>query len=242
MARTREGRDFGTRAPGDQGTYHALNEFAALFRRRAHDISPLTHFDAQGQAHMVDVSAKADAPHRGRGRRDPHAARHLRADRQRQRQEGRRAGHRPHRRHPGRQALQRAGAALPPAAHHAYRGGLELDAASSRVLCRAQVETLGRTGVEMEALCAVQVGLLTIYDMCRPPTAGWSSVRCACWRSTAASRVTGRRSRRSAQGPPIDHAAGRLAGEGRCAGAIFAFGASHSSPIGLRNSRSRSTR
>jgi cyclic pyranopterin monophosphate synthase len=29
------------------------------------------------------------------------------------------------------------------------------------------VETLGRTGVEMEALCAVQVGLLTVYDMCK---------------------------------------------------------------------------
>jgi cyclic pyranopterin phosphate synthase len=29
------------------------------------------------------------------------------------------------------------------------------------------VETLGRTGVEMEALTAVQVGLLTVYDMCK---------------------------------------------------------------------------
>ena len=35
------------------------------------------------------------------------------------------------------------------------------------VRCVAQVETGGRTGVEMEALCAVQVGLLTIYDMCK---------------------------------------------------------------------------
>jgi cyclic pyranopterin phosphate synthase len=48
----------------------------------------------------------------------------------------------------------------------------ELDAASSRVLCRAQVETLGRTGVEMEALCAVQVGLLTVYDMCKAADRG----------------------------------------------------------------------
>lgn len=31
--------------------------------------------------------------------------------------------------------------------------------------CRAQAETIGKTGVEMEALTAVQVGLLTIYDM-----------------------------------------------------------------------------
>ena len=35
------------------------------------------------------------------------------------------------------------------------------------VRCRATVETYGPTGVEMEALCAVQVGLLTIYDMCK---------------------------------------------------------------------------
>ena len=35
------------------------------------------------------------------------------------------------------------------------------------IVCRAQVETIGKTGVEMEALTAVQVGLLTIYDMCK---------------------------------------------------------------------------
>ncbi|MGA7978668.1 MAG: cyclic pyranopterin monophosphate synthase MoaC [Chromatiaceae bacterium] len=35
------------------------------------------------------------------------------------------------------------------------------------VHCRTVVETRGRTGVEMEALCAVQVCLLTIYDMCK---------------------------------------------------------------------------
>jgi cyclic pyranopterin phosphate synthase len=35
------------------------------------------------------------------------------------------------------------------------------------VQCRAQVETSGQTGVEMEALTAVQIGLLTIYDMCK---------------------------------------------------------------------------
>ena len=33
--------------------------------------------------------------------------------------------------------------------------------------CTAQVETFGRTGVEMEAMTAVQVGLLTVYDMCK---------------------------------------------------------------------------
>jgi cyclic pyranopterin phosphate synthase len=37
----------------------------------------------------------------------------------------------------------------------------------SLVRCTVQAETVGRTGVEMEALTAVQVGLLTIYDMCK---------------------------------------------------------------------------
>ncbi|MDR9178596.1 Cyclic pyranopterin monophosphate synthase [Burkholderia multivorans] len=43
----------------------------------------------------------------------------------------------------------------------------ELDDALPGVHCIAQVETFGRTGVEMEALTAVQVGLLTVYDMCK---------------------------------------------------------------------------
>jgi len=43
----------------------------------------------------------------------------------------------------------------------------EADAATSSVRCTAQVETFARTGVEMEALTAVQIGLLTVYDMCK---------------------------------------------------------------------------
>ena len=39
--------------------------------------------------------------------------------------------------------------------------------ADSSIMCNAQVETYGKTGVEMEALTAVQIGLLTIYDMCK---------------------------------------------------------------------------
>ena len=46
------------------------------------------------------------------------------------------------------------------------------DSATSSVRCTAQVETLGRTGVEMEALTAVQIGLLTIYDMCKAADRG----------------------------------------------------------------------
>ena len=43
----------------------------------------------------------------------------------------------------------------------------ESDVASSSISCQATVETVGPTGVEMEALTAVQVALLTIYDMCK---------------------------------------------------------------------------
>jgi cyclic pyranopterin monophosphate synthase len=39
------------------------------------------------------------------------------------------------------------------------------DAKAKQIECRVTVETVGRTGVEMEALCAVSAGLLTIYDM-----------------------------------------------------------------------------
>jgi cyclic pyranopterin monophosphate synthase len=48
----------------------------------------------------------------------------------------------------------------------------ETDTHGNRVHCRAQVETVGKTGVEMEALTAVQVGLLTIYDMCKAADRG----------------------------------------------------------------------
>jgi cyclic pyranopterin monophosphate synthase len=44
---------------------------------------------------------------------------------------------------------------------------LDLCPADSAIYCRATVATAGRTGVEMEALCAVQVSLLTVYDMCK---------------------------------------------------------------------------
>lgn len=43
----------------------------------------------------------------------------------------------------------------------------EVDSQTHSVRCQATAETLGRTGVEMEALTAVSVGLLTVYDMCK---------------------------------------------------------------------------
>ena len=43
----------------------------------------------------------------------------------------------------------------------------EIQQASNSVFCEARTETRSQTGVEMEALTAVQVALLTIYDMCK---------------------------------------------------------------------------
>lgn len=43
----------------------------------------------------------------------------------------------------------------------------EIKNKENKILCQAKAETVGQTGVEMEALCAVQNSLLTIYDMCK---------------------------------------------------------------------------
>jgi len=43
----------------------------------------------------------------------------------------------------------------------------EPDSAASAILIEVTAETLGQTGVEMEALTAASVGLLTVYDMCK---------------------------------------------------------------------------
>ena len=130
--------------------------------------SPLTHFDTQGQAHMVDVSAK-EATHRvarasGVIRMLP-ATLALIA-----------SGHAKKgdvlgvARIAAIQGAKRTADLVPlchPLPITRVAVDLELDAAASLLRCTAQVETLGRTGVEMEALTAVQVGLLTVYDMCK---------------------------------------------------------------------------
>jgi cyclic pyranopterin phosphate synthase len=46
------------------------------------------------------------------------------------------------------------------------------DGQTPSVVCKASAETVGQTGVEMEALTAVQVALLTIYDMCKAADRG----------------------------------------------------------------------
>ena len=60
------------------------------------------------------------------------------------------------------------------------RVAIEFEASSTQqlgavgIFCSATVETVGQTGVEMEALTAVQVALLTIYDMCKAVDRGMS--------------------------------------------------------------------
>ena len=52
--------------------------------------------------------------------------------------------------------------------------GLEIREKENTVYCQVKTETTDRTGVEMEALAAVQVCLLTIYDMCKAMDRGMS--------------------------------------------------------------------
>jgi cyclic pyranopterin phosphate synthase len=135
--------------------------------------SPLTHFDAQGQAHMVDVADKA-VTHRvavatGTIRMQP-ATFALIA--QGQAKKGDVIGIA---RIAGIQGAKRTADLIPlchPLALTRVALEFRLDEAASAVHVDATVETRGQTGVEMEALTAVQVALLTIYDMCKAADRG----------------------------------------------------------------------
>lgn len=128
----------------------------------------LTHFDARGQAHMVDVGGKAET-HRvavasGLIRMQP-ATLKLIAE----------GGHKKGdvlgiARIAGIMAAKKTAELVPlchplPLTHVAIEFETDLDASLVRVTART--ETRGQTGVEMEALCAAQNALLTIYDMCK---------------------------------------------------------------------------
>ncbi len=135
--------------------------------------SPLTHFDSQGQAHMVDVAAKAET-HRvaratGSIRMLPATLALIASG---QAKKGDVIGIA---RVAAIQGAKRTAELVPlchPLPITRVAVDFEIDAAACEVHCTAQVETLGRTGVEMEALTAVQVGLLTIYDMCKAADRG----------------------------------------------------------------------
>jgi len=136
-------------------------------------MSELTHFDQQGQAHMVDVSDKAAttrvAVAQGRIVMLPSTLDLSAAGR---------AGKGDGLGVAGIAAIQGAKrtADLIPLCHPLALSKVavefELDEAASAVVCRVTVQTVGPTGVEMEALTAVQVGLLTIYDMCKAADRG----------------------------------------------------------------------
>jgi cyclic pyranopterin monophosphate synthase len=127
-----------------------------------------THFDARGQAHMVDVGEKAEtrriARARGSIRMQPATLRLIQAGTAKK---GDVLGVA---RLAAIQAAKRT-ADLIPLAHPLALTHIGAEFESDTVQCGitliVTVETLGRTGVEMEALTAVSVGLLTIYDMCK---------------------------------------------------------------------------
>ena len=135
--------------------------------------SPLTHFDAQGQAHMVDVGAKEVTHRVARASgviRMQAATFELIA--QGQARKGDVIGVA---RIAAIQGAKRTADLVPlchPLPITRVAVDFELDRERSEVRCTTQVETLGRTGVEMEALTAVQVGLLTVYDMCKAADRG----------------------------------------------------------------------
>jgi cyclic pyranopterin phosphate synthase len=131
-------------------------------------MNPLTHFDSSGQAHMVNVGDKPNT-HRvaiatGSIRMLPatfdlvEAGNHKKGDV---------LGIA---RIAGIQASKKTSDLIPlchPLALSHVSLQFELDRASHSIRCQVQAETTGPTGVEMEALTAVQVALLTIYDMCK---------------------------------------------------------------------------
>ena len=131
-------------------------------------MSALTHFNADGQAHMVDVGDKADTHRRaiasGVIRMQPDTFALVQS-----------GGHKKGdvlgiARVAAIMASKHTSTLIPlchPLALSHVDVEFQLDAAASAISCQVTAETVGKTGVEMEALTAVQIGLLTIYDMCK---------------------------------------------------------------------------
>jgi cyclic pyranopterin phosphate synthase len=146
-------------------------------------MNPLTHFDTEGQAHMVDVAAKA-ATHRigvAGGRIEMQAAT-LALICCGTAKKGDVLGIA---RVAAIMAAKKTSELIPlchPLALTRVAIDFEVNQASatraSNVFCTATVETVGPTGVEMEALTAVQVALLTIYDMCKAVDRGMTITDC----------------------------------------------------------------
>jgi cyclic pyranopterin monophosphate synthase len=133
-------------------------------------VSPpaLTHFDGQGQAHMVDVAGKA-ATHRvaiAQGRIVMNSAT-LSIIVAGSAKKGDVLGIA---RVAGIMAAKKTSDLIPlchPLALTRVAIDFVPEESDSSITCRVTVETVGPTGVEMEALTGVQIALLTIYDMCK---------------------------------------------------------------------------
>lgn len=131
-------------------------------------LEQLTHFDNQGQAHMVDVGDKAHT------RRIATAtgtismlASTLSLIQSGNTKKGDVLGIA---RIAAIQASKKTADLIPlchPISLSKVAVDFGVDEKNSCIICTVTAETTGQTGVEMEALTAVNVGLLTIYDMCK---------------------------------------------------------------------------
>ncbi len=131
-------------------------------------MSELTHFNAAGEAHMVNVGEKTET-HRiaVAGGRIVMKAETLDLILHGVHSKGDVLGVA---RVAGIMAAKKTGNLIPlchPLALTHVDIEFDPDVARHCLHCRAVVETRGRTGVEMEALTAVQIALLTVYDMCK---------------------------------------------------------------------------
>ena len=131
-------------------------------------MNKLTHFDASGQAHMVNVGDKPNT-HRiaiatGKITMLPDTFKMVESGTHKK---GDVLGIA---RIAGIQASKKTADFIPlchPLALTHVSLEFALDPKTSSISCQVRAETTGPTGVEMEALTAVQVALLTIYDMCK---------------------------------------------------------------------------
>lgn len=131
-------------------------------------MNEMTHFDSRGQAHMVDVGGKQEtrrlAVAEGWISMQPETLIRVRSG---QAAKGDVLGIA---RIAAIMATKRTADLIPlchPISLSKVSVEFQIDDGHDRIRCEARVECTGRTGVEMEALTAVQVGLLTIYDMCK---------------------------------------------------------------------------
>jgi cyclic pyranopterin monophosphate synthase len=136
-------------------------------------MSQLTHFDASGQAHMVDVGDKPQTKRRAlaSGVINMLPAT-LTLIKQGDAKKGDVLGVA---RIAAIQASKKTADLIPlchPIALTKVSITFEIDEKATSITCIVIAETTGPTGVEMEALTAVSVGLLTIYDMCKAADRG----------------------------------------------------------------------